>query len=48
MPFLPAMAAYLSDGHAIYSDTGQSFFHVIQFEGLNDRFEVFHSHASRL
>jgi hypothetical protein len=42
MSLLPAVTAYLKDGHAIDADFPQSIFDGIEPRGLNDRFQFRH------
>jgi hypothetical protein len=39
---LAAKAFHFSDGHAFDSSLGEGFFHIIEFEWLDDGFNFFH------
>ena len=40
--FLAAEALDLAYRHALHADVGEGFFHFLQFEGFDDRFDFFH------
>ena len=40
--FLTAKSLHLHDGHAFDADLSEGFFHILQFEGLDDCFDFFH------
>ena len=42
MALLPPEALGLGDGDAGYADFMQRFLHLIELEGLDDRFDLFH------
>src|SRR5215472_5795731 len=42
MPFLPAEALDLADGHAGHADLVQRVFYLVELERLDDRFDLLH------
>ncbi len=47
MALLPAEAFGFHDGYALQSNLVQRFFHFIEFERLDDSFDLFHVHQAR-
>ena len=43
MPFLTSVPFNFRDGHTLDADFVQRFFNIIQFKGLDDGFDLFHS-----
>ena len=43
VPLLAAKAFHFGDRHALDADSGQSFFHFLEFEGLDDGDNEFHA-----
>ena len=42
MTFLPSEALHFANGHPFDTDSGQGLLHFIQFEWLNNSFDLFH------
>ena len=42
MPLLPPESFDFGNGHSFHANLGEGFFHFLQFEWLNNRFNFFH------